>query len=275
MRTELTPDQIESYRDNGFLIYPDLLTAEQADELRAGVLDAISMMGKRKISDGLETGETEGFGIDPIEGEGFYDKVFIQRLNLSRLNDTVKRYMHATELGQMVAKLAGVDGIRIAQDQALIKEPFANATAFHLDVPLWHFHSRDAISIWIALDDVTTQNGCMYFLPGTHKSAQFDRNAEFGPQVGALLEVYPEWRGIEPVPVELKTGDCSFHNGMLAHGANANMTCGRRTAMTVAFMPDGCTFNGIQNILPNDYFTSLAPGDLLNNDDVTPLVYSS
>lgn len=33
MRTELTPDQIESYRDNGFLIYPDLLTNDDVTPL--------------------------------------------------------------------------------------------------------------------------------------------------------------------------------------------------------------------------------------------------
>mgnify|MGYP003329763907 FL=1 len=77
--------------------------------------------------------------------------------------------------------------------------------------------------------------------------------------------------GIDPVPVPMKAGDCSFHNGLVAHGAGPNMTRGRRMAMTAAFMPDGSTFNGEQNILPDDYFNSRAPGDLLNNDNQNPL----
>jgi ectoine hydroxylase-related dioxygenase (phytanoyl-CoA dioxygenase family) len=39
----------------------------------------------------------------------------------------------------------------------------------HLDVPYWSFTSLNAISIWIALDDATLENGCMYFMPGSHK----------------------------------------------------------------------------------------------------------
>jgi ectoine hydroxylase-related dioxygenase (phytanoyl-CoA dioxygenase family) len=39
----------------------------------------------------------------------------------------------------------------------------------HLDIPYWSFTSLHAISVWIALDDATLENGCMYFMPGSHK----------------------------------------------------------------------------------------------------------
>jgi hypothetical protein len=42
--------------------------------------------------------------------------------------------------------------------------------------------------------------------------------------------------------------------------------------MTCAYMPEGSTFNGKQNILPDEYFKSLTPGDVLENDDWNPLV---
>lgn len=261
MRTTLTPEQINAYRGNGFLFFPDLLTADEVGELETAVLEAISTMGKNKIADGLEW----------IEGDGFYDKVFTQRMNLWRINDTVKRYTRATELGQMAARLAGVDAMRIWCDQALIKEPFANPTAYHLDNPFWSFHSHDSISIWIALDDATLENGCMWFLPGSHKMAGFEITP-IGMDMNGIFETYPQMAGIDPVPVPMKAGDCSFHNGLVAHGAGPNMTRGRRMAMTAAFMPDGSTFNGEQNILTDDYFNSLAPGDPLNNDNQNPLV---
>ena len=59
---------------------------------------------------------------------------------------------------------------------------------------------------------------------------------------------------IDPISVPMKAGDCSFHNGLTAHGAGCNMTRGRRIAMTCAYMPEGSTFNGQRNILPKDYF---------------------
>ncbi len=52
------------------------------------------------------------------------------------------------------------------------------------------------------------------------------------------------------------------------------MTPGRRRAMTCAYMPDGCSFNGIPNVLPPDYLAKLNVGDVLDNDAQNPLVYS-
>jgi ectoine hydroxylase-related dioxygenase (phytanoyl-CoA dioxygenase family) len=71
----------------------------------------------------------------------------------------------------------------------------------------------------------------------------------------------------------MKAGSCSFHNGLTIHGANANMTNGFRRAMTCAYMPDGSTFNGEPNILPDEYVRSLKIGDVLNNDEQNPLIY--
>ena len=71
----------------------------------------------------------------------------------------------------------------------------------------------------------------------------------------------------------MKAGSCSFHNGLTIHGAGANMTSGYRRAMTCAYMPDGNTFNGQKNILPDDYVRTLRIGDALANDEQNPLIY--
>ena len=70
-------------------------------------------------------------------------------------------------LGRAACRLSGVDGMRVWHDQALYKEPWANATSWHLDVPYWSFDSAQAVSSWMALDDATLANGCMHFIPGT------------------------------------------------------------------------------------------------------------
>ena len=41
----------------------------------------------------------------------------------------------------------------------------------------------------------------------------------------------------------------------------------------MGFMPDGSTFNGTRNILPENYYQSLKVGDKLNNNDINPLIY--
>ncbi len=62
--------------------------------------------------------------------------------------------------------------------------------------------------------------------------------------------------------------------GRNGHGAHATMTPGYRRAMTCAYMPDGSTFNGTQNILSNEQVARLKPGNLLNDEKQNPLIYS-
>ncbi len=80
---------------------------------------------------------------------------------------------------------------------------------------------------------------------------------------------------MEPVAVPMKAGAASFHSGMTAHGAGANMTPGRRRAMTCGYMPDGATFNGNPNVLPPEYIATLSVGDVLDNDELNPLLWRS
>ncbi len=88
-----------------------------------------------------------------------------------------------------------------------------------------------------------------------------------------LFRVYPDWKAIEPVSCPCPAGSAVFHNGLVAHGAGANMTNRPRRAMTCAYMPTGSTFNGVQNVLPTEYFGTLTVGDTLVDDRVNPLVW--
>jgi len=261
MNTQLSSEQIAFYRENGFLIIDNFLSAEELETWRHAVTQAVAQRADRKLRDGR------------WRSTGSYDdNVFVQRINLWEDHEGVRRLMLDAELGYMVAELAGIDGVRIWHDQALIKQPWGNPTGWHLDNPFWSFSSRDAISIWIALDDSTLENGCLYFLPGTHKTATFDK-VEVTQNIGDLFKAYPAWAMLKSVPAVMKAGACSFHNGLIAHGAGANMTPGNRRAMSCAYMPDGSTFNGRQNILSDEQVARLKVGDVLDNDIQNPLIY--
>ena len=168
------------------------------------------------------------------------------------------------------------------------------------------------MSLWVALDDATLDNGCLLFIPGSHRVTEYHRNAGIGEKLGELFDKYPEWEGrpeMEPIAVPMKAGAASFHTGMTAHGAGANMTPRRRRAMTCGYMPDGATFNGNpcvflstimlvfltvrhstssilmfgnallrihrRNVLPPDYLATLSIGDVLDNDNLNPLLWRS
>ena len=261
MHTDLTPEQINHYRENGFVVVHDFLIPEELEMWRTYVDEAVQQREDRKLADGRMR-----------SGDSYYDYVFVQRINLWQDHEGMRQLMFDARIGQMAAELADVDGIRIWHDQALIKQPWANPTSWHLDNPYWSFSSRQAISIWVALDDATLENGCLYFVPGSHHSATFD-NVGIGQNMSDLFKVYPQWASMWPASAPMKAGSCSFHNGLVAHGAGANMTPGWRRAMTCAYMPDGSTFNGKKNILTDEMVGRLKIGDVLEDDNQNPLIY--
>ena len=271
MQNYLSSNQVSFYRENGYIIIEDFLNNTELQHWRASVTEAVQERNGVKIpGKSVKVGEDDGINVDA----DYFKNVFDQVLNLWQTNDKVKALMLDERIGKMAADLSGAEGIRIWHDQALIKRPWANPTSWHLDTPFWSFFHRQALSIWVALDDVTLQNGCMFFIPGSSKQTDFT-SPFIGKNMSDIFEAYPQFKNTQAIPAVMKAGSCSFHNGLTIHGAQANMTPGFRRAMTCAYMPEGSVFNGQPNILPEDYLRQLKNGDLLNNDEQNPLIYKA
>jgi phytanoyl-CoA hydroxylase len=274
VNTTITPEQAEYYRQNGYVVVEDFLAP---DEVRRWieVLDGvITSRGDRRLPDRpelyMDPGETERK--PPSKDEEYYNKVFVQRVNLWKDSEEVRRLIHDPRMGRMATELTGNDGFRVWHDQALYKAPWANPTAWHVDNAYWSFSSTESITIWIALDDVTVQNGCLMFLPGTHKRCTYDP-VPISHQMDKVFDMYPEFRDIEPFMAVMKAGSCTFHNGLTVHGAGPNMTPYWRRAMTCIYMPIGSTFNGKQNILTKAQMAQLNVGGLLDDDELNPVIW--
>ncbi len=263
MRTQTDSRQIDTYRRNGYLSIEGFLCGEELGELRSAVIECVQRMGNRRVARNPELDEEDGY----------ISRVNLQRVNLWKVNQTVRRYLLDPGIGCMLCSLAGIAAVRVWHDQTFFKPPWANATAFHLDIPNWSFFSPDSLQVWIALDDATLQNGCIYYLPGSHKITTYNRNATIGGDVGRLFESYPELANVQPVPVELKAGGAIVHNGLTVHGAGANMSPQWRRAMTCQYMPDGATFNGVRCILTEEQLSRLTVGDMLDDELHNPLVF--
>ncbi|MDQ3450087.1 MAG: phytanoyl-CoA dioxygenase family protein [Actinomycetota bacterium] len=255
MRSGFTEQEIVDYRGNGFLSVPDFLSPAELAHWRE-VVDAAAAEAHRQPS-----GRNS-------------EKAFTQRMHLRRTSAEVQKLVEDPDVGRLVAELEGVSAVRLYLDQALVKEPYGSPTQYHLDLPWWSFSSPHACTIWVALDDSTLENGCLYFVPGSHRLG-LTTMGDLGPDLGALFTAHPE-AAMRPTPSPLPAGGCSFHNGQTIHGAGANMTPGRRRAMTIAFMPADVRFNGRRDVgvLGDQYLDTLTEGDHLANDELNPLVYA-
>ncbi len=268
MQDTLSAEQIAFYRENGFIAIENFLSSEELARWQRVTDEAVAL----RLSGGKEGNISHTLN-NQADPDAFYANVFTQCLKLIEVHPEMRELICDARLGKIAATLAGIDGVRIWHDQALYKPPFGNPTGWHLDNPYWSFYNRDSLSLWMALDDATLGNGCMWYIPGSHKTATF-QNSGIGQNIGDLFKIYPQWREIDPVAVPVPAGSAVFHNGLLAHGAGANMTNRPRRAMTCGYMPDGSVFNGVnKNILPDDVFEALKPGDVFDNNDMNPLVW--
>ncbi|MEE3257988.1 MAG: phytanoyl-CoA dioxygenase family protein [Candidatus Latescibacterota bacterium] len=268
MNTALTSDQIESYRQNGFLAVDDLLDPDELATWRLAVDQAVA-----------ETVAQDSASRDvrhnQAGADNYYKRVFVQCVNLWKTHDPVKALVLDTRLGQMAAEISGASGVRLFHDHALIKAPWANPTNFHIDNPMDPYHSPQATMLWIALDDSTLQNGCLYFLPGSHQTSRVDISGTLGQAgIGDLIDDYPEWAAIDPRPVEVNAGAGIFISGMVAHAAGPNMTLRPRRAFAMLFMPEDATYNGKQGVLPDEVVAQIQVGDAIADDEHLPLLFS-
>jgi ectoine hydroxylase-related dioxygenase (phytanoyl-CoA dioxygenase family) len=261
LKTDLSPAQITAYRDNGFLLVTDFLDADELARWCEAIEGAMDARGESVLP------RAE----DPLVGAS--RTVLYQRVNLWMDHPEVRQLILDERIGRMATELEGVDGVRVWHDQALYKDPWANPTSWHQDNTKWSFSAEHAITIWVALDEVDARNGCMFFLPGTHRR-RLDTDFTTAAPMNQIFETYPELSAIDPVAAALPAGGCSFHNGLTVHAAAANMSRHPRRAMTCAFMPDGSTFNGKQNVLPDRLVEQLNEGDALDDDEQNPLVWS-
>ncbi|CAF3317568.1 unnamed protein product [Rotaria socialis] len=277
----ITEDDIKSYRENGYFVVPNLLSPSQLEQWRTIIFSAVNDRADAKYKF-----PTAGQGDSTNVDFEYYNNVFTQRINLWQSHNSVKQLLleSGSVIGKIAAELEGIDCVRIWHDQALIKEPFANPTAWHLDVSYWSFTSLHAISVWIALDDATLENGCMYFMPGSHKvteSRYYEENNELaeikiGKNLSDVFTTYPELKQSPTIAVPMKAGSASFHSGHLIHGAGANMTPSRRAAMTIQMMPDNMTFNGKQNVITDERMKELKIGvSVFNDDNFNPILYKN
>jgi ectoine hydroxylase-related dioxygenase (phytanoyl-CoA dioxygenase family) len=121
-------------------------------------------------------------------------------------------------------------------DMLINKAPFTDTpTPWHQDAAYWiDMPDKRAASCWLALDEATVENGCMWYIPASHlKPIRPHRFA--GKQGGALTCDASETEG---AAVELLAGSCVFHHGMTLHYSRGNTTKSQRRAFIVNFRPD-------------------------------------
>ncbi len=139
----------------------------------------------------------------------------------------------------LVSKFARAP-VRLFQDMAMIKPAGGREKPWHQDHAYFNFpQDTRIVGVWIALGEVNTENGCMFVLPGAHRS---------GPRIHFRRR---DWQicdtdiiNEQQMAIPMGPGDIMIFDHMLPHGTPTNMTTNHRWALQYHYVPLEATIVG-------------------------------
>jgi ectoine hydroxylase-related dioxygenase (phytanoyl-CoA dioxygenase family) len=146
-----------------------------------------------------------------------------------RHDPVLKRFVQHPRILSVVSQLMSPN-IKLYYDQVFAKPPYGGANRYHQDSVFWKFFARqDLVTCWLAVDDSTVGNGCVRYLPGSHRFGLMDWDYLPYLLVEELLD--------HEVMVPVRAGDAIFHHSLTLHCSGPNTTPARRWGWAMHFMP--------------------------------------
>jgi ectoine hydroxylase-related dioxygenase (phytanoyl-CoA dioxygenase family) len=206
----LSPEQISFYRENGYLAVDAVMPASEIATVRA-IYDRLFNEDREKSAAGFH--DLAGAG-----GEG--KKVAIpQILEPSKFAPALLQTQLVANLKAMMQQLHGPE-TRMVSDHAINKSPRSAApTPWHQDEAYWDpAKDYSSLSVWVPLQPATKVNGCMHFVPGSHRLEVVPHQPIGGNPLTPGLEVVPgSFDFSQAVACELPAGGATFHDGKTLH----------------------------------------------------------
>lgn len=270
----LTTEQVKEFHNNGFVKGDIILNDEEVEILREQ-LDLVmngESVKKPILNRNLNQNKDSEFAMKMAKSD-----TVVQILNMWMVSDAFFNHAANQKICEDIAKLCNdTDTLRIWHDQVQYKPPVIGGPGgWHQDHPAWPIiQPAELVSAWVALDDATIENGCMWMVPKSHKWGDHQRyltdSPDFKP-LHAKPELLPEGASTEAVPFEIKKGQVGYHHCLTWHGSGPNLSQRKRRAIAVHYMPGYVRYEP-SGSHPMEPFVKVNPGEILVGDDF-PVVY--
>jgi ectoine hydroxylase-related dioxygenase (phytanoyl-CoA dioxygenase family) len=227
----LSDDQIEFFHENGYLAGVRLLSDEQVGALRtelAGLIDP-DHAGHDLFYE-FHSNESN----DPAT-------VLFHALGAWRISPAFHDLLWNPAFLMPASQLLG-GAVRFWHDQLFCKPArHGGVVAWHQDYSYWTRTKPMAhLSCWIGLDDATRENGCVHYVPRSHRWNLLPITG-LANDMQSIKTVLSEEQGAEfkPVAIELKAGESSFHHPLMVHGSFENRSDSPRRGAVINVFRDG------------------------------------
>ena len=221
LMTRLTPDQISTYRTEGYLIYREpVFSPEKFQRLQDTFEDILADL-------------PEGFSPEMMDVPHF---TFTQ----------LYEYLFSDEILSLVEPFLGPD-IALFSSHFLSKPGgTGKRVPWHEDSAYWKgwMQPMDVVTVWIAIDPSKRENGCMNVIPRTHGNGYSDYEpADTTVNVFDREIVGHQIDPSKAVAIELEPNQASIHDCHIQHGSNANTSSIRRCGYNMRYISTHTRFD--------------------------------
>ena len=259
----LTTEQLTGWNRDGFLVLPDLYSASEISALRTRMAEMIDDFDPTTVSTVFST--TEGthaqdqyflssggatrffFEAGALDQNGVLQVPKTEALNkvghaMHDLDPVFSTFSRAPQIAELVADLGMAEAL-VLQSMYIFKQPrIGGEVNWHCDHSFLWPEPQSVVGLWIALEDATLENGCLWAVPGGHVLPAKNRFRRDGD--GTRMEVLDEspYDTSQAVPLEVKAGTVIVLHGTLPHASAPNTSDKSRHAYTLHILDSSADY---------------------------------
>jgi ectoine hydroxylase-related dioxygenase (phytanoyl-CoA dioxygenase family) len=233
--------EIEAYRQQGYLSLSVLTTPAEVAQIKSTLEELFR----------TRRGENEGAYTDLIENADHLDAITApQILNPTNYAPSLRKTKCFQNARAIAKQLLG-DQAFCFFDHAILKKPEVGvATPWHQDEafrdPRFEYSE---LSFWVPLQDVHRDNGCMQFIPGSHRAGILRHDSPNHNRASTALECVDSFDKAAAVACPLPAGGCTIHHPRTVHGTGPNLSDSPRLAYIMVFcLPPKLTKNARSSV---------------------------
>ncbi len=230
----ISEEQSRFYKDQGYLIIEDFLSKSELAHLLSALDRVIEAKAKKltKDSDGFNLEKKRTVKESPFEGQAVGPGILRKIQGISRHSPEFEAFFESDKMLDLVEDLIGPT-IYYHSSKLMFNPPkVGKGKPWHQDYAYWSSTEPAQVTVWVALDDATKENGCMQLIPESHKLGLLKHHR-------AELQVDDCDLPMEKVKfAEMKAGSLLAFHVLTFHKSEPNLSDKTRRAMIVDYDPN-------------------------------------
>lgn len=233
----LDSNQIDAYRENGFLLVPKLIDLNELENWSNRFVEIVNgnlpktrgmvLMNDVMVAKGAVVPKNPLHGVNKLlnfeDDPGFYS--YVEHVNLvAAANDLIGRDLYSL-VTNVFNKPPEVDG----------RHPL------HQDLRYFRMRPPEKIvAAWTAISPCTRENGCLAVVPKSHRLGSLSHRLPEWDYVNYAFYGIEDTTGLERLHIEMEPGDTVFFHPLLVHGSGRNLTNGCRRSISTHYASHEC-----------------------------------